>query len=218
MMNQFRRTLPRRIAMPVAIGAAMLAPLACASRSAEIESGGDVVATPSRTMSQIVASWPTKPREAAGKVSAKLGQPDVLSDDMMVWYNKGPYSRIVLLRDEVPHNFPVPHTDFLSHTVKHNVPGDKLDELYAFDGSLWVHRTRGEMTAQCDLEAHNNIALNLGHEVAMGRRTVEDARAMYLRLAMEHKQGMTSPYTSGIMFQTMPNAADPDTAMKKPGM
>jgi len=70
-----------------------------------------------------------------------------------------------------------------------------MDELFAFDGSLWVHRTRGAMTAQCDLEAHNNIALNLGHEVAMGRRTVADARAMYVKLAMEHKEGMASPYT-----------------------
>jgi len=62
--------------------------------------------------------------------------------------------------------------------VQHSVPGEMMDELFAFDGSLWVHRTRGEMNAQCDLEAHNNIALNLGHEVAMGRRTVADARAV----------------------------------------
>jgi len=49
-------------------------------------------------------------------------------------------------------------------------------------------------------------------------RTVADARAMYVKLAMEHQQGMASPYTSGIMFQTMPNAADPDTTAKMPEM
>ncbi len=117
-------------------------------------------------------------------------------------------------RDEVQHNFPMPHPDYLAQTVKHKVPADKLDELFDYDGSVWFHRTRGELTAQCDVEEMNLLALNLAHDIVMGKRTVADARAFYGKTAMAFKGGdKSSPYTKGLMFQTNPAAADPDRAL-----
>ncbi len=218
-MHHTHRTPHSNVArLAVAIAAATTL-AACAPRNVEVESEGRLEPTPmnatmNRSASAVVASWPMKPRETAMSMIEKYGEPDKMDDRILIWNDKGPYSKIVLVPDEQTHLFPVPHTDFLSHTVKVTIPNDKLDELAAFDGSLWFHRTRGEFTAQCDLEAHNNIALNLGHDIAMGKRTVEQGRTEYLRLAMAYKNGdRTDPYLMTLIFEPMPNAADPGMPM-----
>lgn len=110
----------------------------------------------------------------------------------------------------------MPHMDYLTQTVKHSVPASKLDELNRFDGSVWFHRTRGELSAQCDKEPMNLLALNLAHDVITGTRSVSDARAFYAKTAMAFMQGdHSSPYVTGLMFQTEPNAADPDHAQRR---
>lgn len=91
------------------------------------------------------------------------------------------------------------------------MPWDLVDELTAYDGSVWFHRTRGELSAQCDVEAMNFLALNLAHDVVTGMRSVDDARAFYAKTAMEFKQGnRSSPYVTGLRFQPDRNAADAD--------
>ncbi|MGH7664009.1 MAG: hypothetical protein ACRENI_06915 [Gemmatimonadaceae bacterium] len=76
---------------------------------------------------------------------------------------------------------------------------------------MWFHRTRGELSAQCDVEAMNFLALNIAHDIITGRRTVSDARTFYATTAMAFKQGdRSSPCVTGLIFPTEPNAADPD--------
>lgn len=192
-------------------GIALVGTASCA-RTSEMSSGSMAGSTMpmNRSMNQMLSVWPAKQREMAMVLMSKYGQPSVSGDRLLVWYNKGPYKMTALSRDAVPHHFPMPHMDFLAQTVMHNVPIERFDDLAEYDGSVWVHRTRGEITAQCDMEELNNLALNLAHEVAMGRRSVQDARMMYAKTAMAFKQGdRSSPYTQTIMFQQMPNAADP---------
>ncbi len=175
-------------------------------------SSGMVSVSSAETM---LASWPEKQRESARMLIAKYGQPNVSGDRLLVWYDKGAYKKIALSRDAQMHNFPMPHPDYLASTVMHSVPAGKLDELARYDGSVWFHRTRGELTAQCDKEEMNNLALNLAHEIAMSRRTVDDARAFFAKTAMAFMNGdKSSPYVTGIMFQQQMNAADPGTAAK----
>ena len=134
-----------------------------------------------------------------------------MGDRMLAWYGNGPFVQSVIARDEVPHNFPMAHVDFLTQTVKHRVPADRLAALNEYDGSVWYHRTRGELSAQCDVEEMNFLAINLAHDVIMGTRSPADARAFYAKTAMAFKQGdKSSPYVVGLMFQQEPNAADPD--------
>jgi hypothetical protein len=206
----------RRAGRALPFGAVLLTSAACASRTTEMETGAVVTTQPMATMraaQTVVASWPMKPRDAASTLMAKYGQPDVVGDRVLIWYEKGPYKKIALMRDEQPHSFPMQHTDFLTQTVMYRVPSDKVDEVTAYDGSVWFHRTRGELSAQCDVEEMNYLALNLAHDVVTGARTVEDARAFYARTAMEFKQGnRSSPYVTGLRFQPDRGAADPDRA------
>jgi hypothetical protein len=196
------------------MGALFLTSVACASRTTETETGAVVTTQPTsavRSAQSVTANWPMKPREAASTLIAKYGQPDVVGDRVLIWHDKAPFKKIALMRDEQPHSFPMAHTDFLTQTVMYRVPTDKVDELTAYDGSVWFHRTRGELSAQCDVEAMNFLALNLAHDVATGARTVEDARAFYAKTAMEFKQGnRSSPYVTGLRFQPDRGAADPD--------
>jgi hypothetical protein len=204
----------RRAGRALPLGAVLLTSAACASRTTEMETGAVVTTQPMATMraaQTVVASWPMKPRDAASTLMAKYGQPDVVGDRVLIWHDKGPFKKIALMRDEQPHSFPAPHTDFLTQTVMYRVPWDKVDEVIAYDGSVWFHRTRGELSAQCDVEEMNNLALNLAHDVATGVRSVEDARAFYSKTAMEFKQGnRSSPYVTGLRFQPDRGAADPD--------
>lgn len=167
-------------------------------------------------LKSLLAAWPAKQRETAQMLIGKYGEPLVAGDRMLVWYDTGPFVKTSLARDEVPHNFPMPHTDYLAQTVKHTVPADKLAALYEYDGSVWFHRTRGELTAQCDVEAMNFLALNLAHDVITGKRTAADARAFYAKTATAFKAGDTSSeYVTGLIFKPEPNAADPDRPHEK---
>lgn len=209
----FTRRIPQRALTSLGLAAMALAATACASGS-RMESGGDIDAAPAASRmsaAAIVASWPAKQRETVAMMTAKYGQPSVVGDRMVAWYGTGPFVRTSVAREEVAHNFPMAHVDYLTQTVKHGVPADKLDDLYEYDGSVWYHRTRGELSAQCDVEEMNWLALNLAHDVISGKRTPADARAFYAQTAMAFKRGdKSSPYVQGLIFQTEPNAADPD--------
>lgn len=194
--------------------AAAITVAGCASGAPRMESEGAVVMSPSATRasaSAVVASWPMKQRETVALMTAKYGEPTVVGDGMVAWYGKGPFVTVSVAREEVQHNFPMAHVDYLTQTVKHRVPADKLDDLHEYDGSVWYHRTRGELSAQCDVEEMNWLALNLAHDVITGKRTAAEARAFYATTAMAFKQGdKSSPYVRGLIFQPEPNAADPD--------
>jgi len=218
------RSILRSPLSHVGLAVAALALAGCASGTTgggttRMESGGEVELgrADMGARSAVIAGYPAKQRETVTMMTDKYGQPDVVSEQMIAWFNKGPFVKTIIMRQEVAHNFPMPHVDYLTQTVRHRVPTDKFDDLAEYDGSVIVHRTRGEVTAQCDVEAMNFLALNLAHDVSMGRRTVEDARAFYAKTAMAFKQGdKSSPYVQGLTFQQESNAADPDRPA--PGM
>jgi len=162
--------------------------------------------------------WPMASQMAAKDMMDKYGKPDEMTPTMLVWNNKGPWAKTVVFKMEYPHNFPMPHTDLMQQWISFKVPTDKLDELAQYDGSVVVERTTGMFSARCDKEAANFLALNLAHDIIMGKRTVEEARKMYGEEAMKMKAGTMTEYTKGLMFSSNMSAADPDMALDKKGM
>ncbi len=57
-----------------------------------------------------------------------------------------------------------------------DVPTHKVDDLVAFDASITINKTAGEMSARCDLEGHNILTHNLARDIINGIKTVEQAR------------------------------------------
>ena len=162
--------------------------------------------------------WPMASRMAAKDMMGKYGKPDEMTPTMLVWNYRGPWAKTVVFKKEYPHNFPMPHTDLLQQWVSYKVPTEMLDKLAMYDGSVVVERTTGMISARCDKEGANFLALNLAHDIATGKRSVEEAREMYGKEVIKMKAGQMTEYTKGLMFSANMNAADPDMALDKKGM
>ncbi len=159
----------------------------------------------------VIAGWSAKPQEVARKTIAKYGQPNEVTSSMLVWHNNGPWKRTVVYRDVVQHDFPMPHPDLLEQFIDYRVPVAKFSDLAAYDGSVIVERTKGVMSARCDKEEMNFLALNLANDIVTGKRSVADARKFYAETAMAFMKGQASPYTQGLQFQVPKgNVGDPD--------
>lgn len=161
---------------------------------------------------KMIASLPERPRLAALQMMGKYGPPQEGTPEKLIWRNPGPYKRIVVTRQEDPHDFPLPHMDYLQHTIAYRVPADKVDELTKYDGSLTVDRTVGEMSARCDLEGHNILTLNLANDIATGKASPEEARKSFGENVALDTAGKNPPYVAALRFEPAKasEAADPD--------
>jgi len=160
---------------------------------------------------KLIADWPNRPSLGANQMLAKYGAPQEATAEKLVWHNQGPYKRIVVTRLEIPHDFPKPHMDFMAHTIDYRVPADKANALMAYDGSVTIDRTAGEISARCDLEGHNILTLNLAHDIATGKKSAEQARKAFGENVVQDVLGNNPPYVTALQFQPSPSPADPDT-------
>lgn len=164
----------------------------------------------------LISAWPAKTQEVANTMMAKYGAPNEITGTMLVWHKNGPWKKTIIHKEPVQHNFPMEHVDLLEQFVDYAVPADKYDELALYDGSVVVARTVGEMSARCDKEEANFLALNLAYDVATGKKTVEDARSYYARSIKEMMQGKMDPYLGKLHFGLQGNTKFAD--QPAPGM
>jgi hypothetical protein len=163
---------------------------------------------------RIIADWPQAPRKVAEKLLDHYGPPNEATATKFFWYRTGPWARMELTADEVLHNFPTPHTDFLTQYVDYPIDATRANELLTFDGSVLIDRTAGQIGARCDHEAYNTLTINLAVEIMEGRRTVAEARDLYGDTAAAFVMGRDAPYAERLLF-TPPGeeTADPDEAI-----
>jgi hypothetical protein len=172
---------------------------------------------------QMTANWPDKVKEAIRMTMQKYGPPSEVGMMEVMWHNEdmsndrmSPFKHIHIFKTEVPHNFPIVHTDFMKQVINYDIPEDRVDELAAFDGSVTFNRTKGELAAMCDKEENNILALNVANDVLMGKRTAEEARAFFAEtVAAAQSNGALPDYMQKLQFD-LPTAstADPDTEAK----
>ena len=167
-----------------------------------------------------VSDWPEPSRNAVMATMDAYGAPSGVTPSMIVWEDSGPYKRTIAYREVVQHDFPMPHPDVLETFINYEIPEGMADELAMYDGSVILERTKGEMSARCDMEPLNILALNLAHEIITGERTVEEARMFYGEQAMAFKNGDPAPYTQRLLFSPPSDAAadDPDERLMMGGM
>ena len=158
--------------------------------------------------------WPEASQMAAKDMMEKYGKPDIVSDQMLVWVNNGIWNKTIIFKKEVDHFFPGPHKDVMQQFVGFKVPPDMFDELAEFDGSVVVDRTQGEISARCDKEGANFLALNLAYDIVKGNKSVDEAREFYGKTIMKVKKGEKPEYTQKLMFTPDMSAADPDVRLK----
>lgn len=167
-----------------------------------------------------IEDWPEASKMAAEEMMKKYGEPDVMGEGMMVWMEKGDWHQIAVSKEETEHVFPVKHTDMMKQSVMYDVPNDKVDELVEFDGSVSFERTQGLLSARCDKEMNNILALNLAHDVITGEKSVAEAREAYGQIAKEKMNGGDPDYMKKLNFKPQRNAPDPGentTGLNKKG-
>lgn len=166
-----------------------------------------------KNLDETIASWPERPKLAVKEMLGKYGPPQEVSVERIIWNNQGPYKRIMVTREEIPHDFPMPHMDFLEHTVLYDVPADRADELQKFDGSVSFYRTGGELSARCDLEGHNILTLNLARDIIEGKTTAQEARVSFGEYVKQDMMGKKPAYVETLQFRphSMMKAAFADT-------
>jgi hypothetical protein len=95
----------------------------------------------------------------------------------------------------------MPHKDVMLQTIDFKVPPDKFDDLALYDGSVVAERTKGELSAFCDNEEANFLALNLANDIIEGKRDVEGARTFYGDTIKAVMKGAKPPYTQAFQFK-----------------
>ncbi|MDA0675179.1 MAG: hypothetical protein O3A88_02230 [Proteobacteria bacterium] len=166
---------------------------------------------PQSRASEIIARWPEPSREAASLVIERYGEPAEITDQQLVWHRPGVWKRIVASKTFHEHNFPASHFDSVEAVIDYRVPVEKVSDLAAFDGSVIVERTAGEVSARCHDEEANRLALNLMHDIVTGARSVAEARAYYALEFANYRRKKATPYMERLTFSTpVDDAADPD--------
>ncbi|ALC92659.1 hypothetical protein AM500_04535 [Bacillus sp. FJAT-18017] len=138
------------------------------------------------------------------------GPPNEVTPSRLIWYNNGPWKRTIAYRDEVPHDFPEPHTDVLEQFIDYHVPADKAGLVARLEGSIVIDRTKGEVSVHCDNEGANTLSLNMMHEIVTGKRTPEEAREFIGKEIVEYLMGRPAPYCKGFQFE-LPKGEQWDT-------
>ena len=154
-------------------------------------------------MNKMMSGWPKASKDAAMFMTKKYGAPMHMNEHMAMWGQTGQWKRTIVYDYEVQHDFPMPHTDVMQQWIDYKVPLDRYDELAMYDGSVVVERTNGELSARCDKEGANFLAINLAHEIATGTRTPEDGRRMYAEQIMAKMAMKPAPYTDKLMWTPM---------------
>ncbi|WP_137387701.1 hypothetical protein [Rhodoligotrophos defluvii] len=149
----------------------------------------------------LIENWPAAPREAARQTMRQYGPPNLGDPVRLTWYRNGPWKRTEITADEIAHNFPAPHTDFITNWIDYDVPIEKFSELARYDGSCLLDRTAGEAGARCDSEAANMITLNLMHEIVTSKRTVDEAREKYAEQISAYMLGREAKYAERLLFE-----------------
>lgn len=170
----------------------------------------------------VLMDWKPKPKALAAKMIAKYGQPNEATSTRLIWFNSGPWKFTILTNELIPHKFPMAHHDMLRQGIDYKVPSKKFNDIMNFDGSIIIDRTPGEMSARCDKEEMNFLAVNLAHDVAIGRRSVKQARDFYHKTAMAFMKmnlnAQQKSYTSGFTFKVAKGGtAFPDKPAMKMG-
>lgn len=167
----------------------------------------------------LIEEWPSGPATAARNMLERYGPPNEGTSFRLIWYGNGPWKRTEVTSDEIVHNFPTPHTDFLTQWINYRVPPERFDDLALFDGSCLADRTAGEAGARCDAEAANFLTLNLMHEILTGQRTIEEARQVYAQSMAAYTLGRPAPYTEKFLFELPAgDTTDPDEKMMSEAM
>ncbi len=147
-----------------------------------------------------MSGWSEASKMAVMMMKKQYGEPNETTESMMMWNKTGQWKRTVIYAKEYKHDFPMPHTDVMQQWIDYDVPAEKYSDLAMFDGSVVCNRTNGEMSARCDKEGANFLAINLANDVVKGTKDYKTARDFYAKAVKEMINGGKPAYMQKLQF------------------
>ncbi len=158
-----------------------------------------------------MSGWSDASKMAVMMMKKSYGEPAAKTADMMMWNNTGQWKKTVVYAKEFKHDFPMPHTDVMEQWIDYKVPQEKFSDLAKYDGSVVCNRTNGEISARCDKEGANFLAINLANDIITGKKDVKSARDFYAKSIKEMINGGKPEYMQKLVFNVANgNTADAD--------
>jgi hypothetical protein len=165
----------------------------------------------------ITKDWPEASKKAITEVRSKYGEPQEVTGKMVIWYNTPPFKRSIVYKEEVKHLFPFEHSDVLEQVVDYSAPFNKVDDIWKFNGSIILERTKGEMAARGESQGSNISALNLADDIMKNRKLINDARIEFTKVLEDLSTGEKPDISQSLKFSPSENAEDPDfSSIKAP--
>jgi hypothetical protein len=148
-----------------------------------------------------LSGWHEASQKAADHMVETYGPPAEVTDTMLIWHETGPWIKTIIYKDATTHNFPMKHPDVMQQWIHMDVPPDYFDDLAHYDGSVLANRTEAQISARCDKEGANFLAINLAYDIVNDNRTVQEARQFYADTMQQVMNGETPEYTQGLIFE-----------------
>ena len=133
-------------------------------------------------------------------VVKEFGPPDIIdkkSGGFAIWKKSTLqkrgfcWERIEIHDEQIPHNVPGPHTDFLYMQYKLNVPKDKINDVRGLSDSITYDPLKGVLSARCHFTGATYATLLLAKRIAKGEIKLTDAKKNYgpfiFKTMKEHK-------------------------------
>ena len=106
----------------------------------------------------------------AKKLSKYMGDPSYTTPKSDVWVNIGPYLKIEVKDEHVPHSFPKHHFDFVYSTIKvPHISVDKACSLMKVSESIMIDVLKKEVTVRCGSLIKNDVTLSFVKDVLSGK-------------------------------------------------
>ncbi len=156
----------------------------------------------------LTSGWPESSMAAARDMITKYGDPHETTSDSLIWRNVAPFKKIIVHREVYSHRFPLLHQNSLEHVVDYKAPQGKVDDIWRYNGSIVLDRTKGTMSSYAENEAMNILSLNLAHKVLSGAMSADAARISYGKETLDYLNGKATANTSVISFGSQFNTAD----------
>jgi len=102
-------------------------------------------------------------------LTKKLGQPDELTENRAVWYDKDGFKRIEVKDEYILHCCPAPHYDYVYSTVDLHVPKKFVRVLAESSESILLDLLKNEVSARCATLSANAVTLNYVLDVVSER-------------------------------------------------
>jgi len=163
-----------------------------------------------------LVGWPALITSLALELVMRYGTPQDRNARQLTWFDNAPWKRTVLAKSGAAHNFPKPHQDILEQTIAYRVPLEKVAELLAYNGSILVDRTRGELTVHCDSERANILTLNIADDIVKGERSADQGIAYHAQVVRGLEIGETETYPQRLKFRPAPGAETADPGEEAP--